>query len=182
MWLRSWAIRCGTGVRSQHVSQEGHAFLRGGPDLVRAAGQEGELPGGAVSGLRHRARAGPAGSAVVSAQGLARDRQRRAACHVPEAVKFQERWRMALDMLDAHCRTIPHRWVLADDEFGRTQAFARGCGSVRKPTCWMCPVRRWCAIWRPRARHAGQCEEPPPRGAVPQRPGLGRRPGASEVA
>jgi SRSO17 transposase len=56
----------------------------------------------------------------------ARDRKRRAAGHVPEAVKFQERWRMALDMLDAHRHGLPHRWVLADDEFGRTQAFRAG--------------------------------------------------------
>lgn len=56
----------------------------------------------------------------------AKDPKRRRACHVPEAVKFQERWRMALDMLDAHRHAVPHRWVLADDEFGRTQAFRAG--------------------------------------------------------
>ena len=56
----------------------------------------------------------------------ARDHKRRAACHVPKSVKFQERWRMALDMLDAHRQSIPHRWVLADDEFGRTQRFRLG--------------------------------------------------------
>ena len=62
----------------------------------------------------------------------ARDRQRRAAGHVPETVKFQERWRMALDMLDAHRQAIPHRWVLADDEFGRTQAFRAGLRQRRE--------------------------------------------------
>ena len=62
----------------------------------------------------------------------ARDRKRRAACHVPESVKFQERWRMALDMLDAHRHSIPHRWVLADDEFGRTQAFRGGLRKRRE--------------------------------------------------
>jgi SRSO17 transposase len=56
----------------------------------------------------------------------AKDPKRRLACHVPESVKFQERWRMALDMLDAHRNAVPHRWVLADDEFGRTQAFRAG--------------------------------------------------------
>jgi SRSO17 transposase len=51
---------------------------------------------------------------------------RRAECHVPPEVVFQERWAMALDMLDAHRAFIPHRWVLADDEFGRVQAFREG--------------------------------------------------------
>ena len=62
----------------------------------------------------------------------ARDRKRRAACHVPKSVKFQERWRMALDMLDAHRHSIPHRWVLADDEFGRTQDFRGGLRKRRE--------------------------------------------------
>jgi SRSO17 transposase len=51
---------------------------------------------------------------------------RRAECHVPPEVVFQERWTMALDMLDAHRASIPHRWVLADDEFGRVQAYREG--------------------------------------------------------
>ena len=54
------------------------------------------------------------------------DPVRRIECHVPPKVVFQERWAMALDMLGAHGRSIPHRWVLADDEFGRVQAFREG--------------------------------------------------------
>jgi SRSO17 transposase len=54
------------------------------------------------------------------------DPVRRAECHVPPEVVFQERWRMALDMLDAHRASIPHRWVLGDDEFGKVQAFREG--------------------------------------------------------
>lgn len=56
----------------------------------------------------------------------AADPLRRAECHVPAEVRFQERWAMALEMLDAHGASIPHRWVLADDEFGRVQAFRAG--------------------------------------------------------
>lgn len=56
----------------------------------------------------------------------AEDPARRAQCHVPADVVFQERWAMALDMLDAHGASVPHRWVLADDEFGRVQAFREG--------------------------------------------------------
>jgi len=53
----------------------------------------------------------------------AEDPVRRTECHVPAEVVFQERWAMALDMLEAHGASIPHRWVLADDEFGRVRAF-----------------------------------------------------------
>ena len=53
----------------------------------------------------------------------AQDPVRRRECHVPAEVVFQERWAMALDMLDAHRSSIPHRWVVADDEFGRVAAF-----------------------------------------------------------
>ncbi len=52
----------------------------------------------------------------------AADADRREECHVPEAVRFQERWRIALDLLD-RCRGIPHAWVTGDDEFGRPSEF-----------------------------------------------------------
>lgn len=56
----------------------------------------------------------------------ASDPARRAACHVPTGVKYQERWEMSLKMLDAHGSSIPHRWVTADDEFGRVGAYREG--------------------------------------------------------
>jgi SRSO17 transposase len=56
----------------------------------------------------------------------AADRGRRAEGHVPRSVRFQERWRMGLKMLEVAGQSVPHRWVVADDEFGRTQAFRAG--------------------------------------------------------
>ena len=56
----------------------------------------------------------------------AADPVRRAECHVPAEVQFQERWSMALEMVDAHGPLIPHRWVVGDDEFGRVEAFRQG--------------------------------------------------------
>jgi SRSO17 transposase len=50
------------------------------------------------------------------------DEQRRDKCHVPEEIVFQEKWRIALDLLE-RSQGVPHAWVTADDEFGRVTAF-----------------------------------------------------------
>jgi SRSO17 transposase len=50
------------------------------------------------------------------------DAKRRKKCHVPEDVEFKEKWRIALDLLERSA-AMPHRWVAADDEFGRVTAF-----------------------------------------------------------
>ena len=53
----------------------------------------------------------------------ASDGARRARCHVPEGVEFQEGWRIAADLLQ-RCRDgLPHGWVVGDDEFGRPAHF-----------------------------------------------------------
>ncbi len=49
----------------------------------------------------------------------AADPARRQKCHVPPEVKFQEKWRIALDLLDRSLPGLPHGWVTGDDEFGR---------------------------------------------------------------
>jgi len=56
----------------------------------------------------------------------AADPARRAECHVPASVTYQERWEMALKMIKDQGPLIPHRWVTADDEFGRVEAFREG--------------------------------------------------------
>ena len=59
-------------------------------------------------------------------QEWAADRVRRDECHVPAGVKFQERWRLAWEMVDRHRDSVPHGAVAADDEFGRVAAFRAG--------------------------------------------------------
>jgi SRSO17 transposase len=59
-------------------------------------------------------------------------RGRRDECHVPVGVKFQERWRMALAMLDRQGASVPHMAVAADDEFGRVEAFRAGLRDRRE--------------------------------------------------
>ena len=68
--------------------------------------------------------AAPRGCTLVDA-GLylptdwADDRKRRLATFVPAAVTFQEKWRIALDLLDRVRAELPGQWVTGDDEFGR---------------------------------------------------------------
>lgn len=49
----------------------------------------------------------------------ASDPPRRAKVHVPPEVKFRKGWELALEMLEERSQTLPHSWVLGDDEYGR---------------------------------------------------------------
>ncbi|MDG3005469.1 IS701 family transposase [Paludisphaera mucosa] len=51
------------------------------------------------------------------------DEARREKCHVPEEIKFQETWRIALDLLDRSLPGLPHAWITGDDELGRASEF-----------------------------------------------------------
>jgi SRSO17 transposase len=53
----------------------------------------------------------------------AADRKRRRLTHVPRTVGFQEKWRIGLELLDRSGPDLPHGWVAADDEFGRSTEF-----------------------------------------------------------
>jgi SRSO17 transposase len=53
----------------------------------------------------------------------AADPGRRARCHVPEGVEFQESWRIAVDLLERCRKELPHAWVAGDDEMGRPAQF-----------------------------------------------------------
>jgi len=51
------------------------------------------------------------------------DPDRRRECHVPEDVTYRKTWEIALDLLRRTAPSLPHRWVVADDEFGRASQF-----------------------------------------------------------
>jgi SRSO17 transposase len=53
----------------------------------------------------------------------AHDKGRRAKCHVPPEVQFQEKWQIALDLLDRSLPGLPHGWITGDDDFGRASEF-----------------------------------------------------------
>jgi SRSO17 transposase len=53
----------------------------------------------------------------------AADAARRQKCHVPSKIKFQEKWRIALDLLDRSLPGLRHGWITGDDDFGRAADF-----------------------------------------------------------
>jgi len=55
----------------------------------------------------------------------AKDKARRAKCHVPREVKFQTRHALCLQMLEEAGHLLPHRWIAGDDELGRSSGFRR---------------------------------------------------------
>jgi SRSO17 transposase len=72
-----------------------------------------------------------AGQALVDRQlylpqQWADDGARRQQTHVPQAVAFQESWRIGLALLDRSRPALPCGWVAGDDEFGRCAALRAG--------------------------------------------------------
>jgi SRSO17 transposase len=53
------------------------------------------------------------------------DPERLANAGVPEHLNFRTPHQLALELLDEHGASLPHRWVLADHELGHTEAFRR---------------------------------------------------------
>jgi SRSO17 transposase len=93
------------------------------------------------------------------------DKKRRKECHVPKGVKFQEKWRIALDQLDRCGPALPHGWVAADDEFGRVLAFRAHLRDRRERYVLDVPcntlVRDLGEAPPPRRRPGGRAPKPP---------------------
>ena len=66
----------------------------------------------------------PSGSALIDRrlylpeEDWANDPARRAKCHVPEEAKFQTAWEIADDLIE-RSKSLPHAFIVGDDEFGR---------------------------------------------------------------
>jgi SRSO17 transposase len=55
----------------------------------------------------------------------ANNRARRRKCGVPKDIRYQTRQELALDMLKSNGKYLPHGWIAADDEMGRSSGFRR---------------------------------------------------------
>jgi len=51
------------------------------------------------------------------------DAGKRVKCDVPSDLVFRPSWEVATDMLARHGSELPHRWVVADEEFGKSGDF-----------------------------------------------------------
>jgi SRSO17 transposase len=69
-----------------------------------------------------RGRVGPLGRRLYLPKEWAKDTARRRKCHVPHGVRFAEKWRLGLKLIE-QARNVPHGWIVADDEFGRVSDF-----------------------------------------------------------
>jgi SRSO17 transposase len=75
--------------------------------------------------------AAPRGFAIVDErlylpESWANDVERRAECYVPRSVAFKTSWELALDLVDDAAASLPHAWVVGDEEFGRPAEFRAG--------------------------------------------------------
>ena len=89
----------------------------------------------------------------------AADKARRNKCHVPRAIKFQEKWQIALDLLDRSLSDLPHGWIVGDDEFGRASEFRAELRRRKERYVLDVPCNtlvRDLERRRPRRRHAGR--------------------------
>jgi SRSO17 transposase len=87
------------------------------------------------------------------------DAARREKCHVPPGVKFQEKWQLALDLLDRSLPGLPHGWIVGDDELGRPAAFRAALRRREERYVLDVPCNttvRDLERRRPRRRHAGR--------------------------
>jgi SRSO17 transposase len=68
-----------------------------------------------------RGRVGPLGRRLYLPRDWAQDAGRRRKCHVPRGVRFAEKWRLGLKLIDE--AKAARGWITADDEFGRGAEF-----------------------------------------------------------
>jgi SRSO17 transposase len=89
----------------------------------------------------------------------AADKGRREKCHVPPAIKFQEKWQIVLDLLDRSLPGLAHGWIVGDDEFGRASEFRAALRVRQERYVLDVPCNtliRDLKRRRPRRRHAGR--------------------------
>jgi SRSO17 transposase len=118
--------------------------------------------------LAYAAQAGyaPLDRRLYLPEGWADDPVRRERAHVPPEVRFQEKWQIALDLLDRSLPGLPHGWIAGDDEFGRPAEFRAALRGRHERYVLDVPCSttvRDLERRRPRRRRAGRgrkCEVP----------------------
>jgi SRSO17 transposase len=102
---------------------------------------------------------GPLDRRLYLPEEWAEDEARREKCHVPLSIKFQEKWQIALDLLDRSLPGLPHGWIVGDDELGRPAEFRAALRQREERYVLDIPCNttvRDLERRRPRRRHAGR--------------------------
>ena len=102
---------------------------------------------------------GPLDRRLYLPKDWAGDKTRREKCHAPREVKFQEKWQIALDLLDRSLPGPPHGWIVGDDELGRPAEFRAAPRARDERYVLDVPCNttvRDLERRRPRRRHAGR--------------------------
>jgi SRSO17 transposase len=107
-------------------------------------------------------RTAPLGRRLYLPRDWADDRFRRRKCHVPDEVRFAEKWQLGLTLID-QARNVPHGWVTADDEFGRVGKFRAGLRKRRKRYVLDVPCNTLVRIAAPPPRRKGKAKRGRPR-------------------
>ena len=162
---RELAARRRAGLRPLGLPQEGDRVGGRAAAVVRPAGQDRQLPGRHLPGLRQPTRARPGRCPAVPAQGVGQGPEaaaRRPACPRTSASARGTNWPWRCWTSAARCCRTPGfpattRW--AGCSWFRQRIGGRGTSAI----CWRCRRTRRCATWRP---------QPPPyggRGRGPRR-------------
>jgi SRSO17 transposase len=155
------------GERDGVLIIDGSGFEKSGPESVGVdrqwCGRLGKVENCQVGVFLGYSTRG--GQALVDAQlylpeSWANDRERRAAAYVPEELKFLKNWQLADALLRRSGDSLPHAWVVGDDEFGRPTEFRDRLADreeryllevpsntlVRRPSNWPGRRRKWSQV------------------------------------
>ena len=112
------------------VVVDGSAFPKKGTESCGVArqwcGRLGKVDNSQVGVFLAYAAAGgyaPLDRRLYLPEDWAADEGRREKSHVPPDVTFQEKWQIALELLDRSLPGLAHGWIAGDDEFGRASEF-----------------------------------------------------------
>ena len=138
----------GPGPRPQRLPQDGDRVVRGGPAVVRPAGQAGQLPARRLPGLRRPRRLRPAGPPAVPARGLGRRPGPPREVPRPRGRRrSRSRGGSPSTCWSGAARTCPTPGSPATTRSAGRPSSAAGCGGTASGTCSTCPATRGSATW-----------------------------------
>ena len=151
----SGAGRAGRGarLRSLGVQKAREGFGRRGTAMVRASGEDRQLPGGRVSGLRFAQGARLGGRAAVSEQGVGEGQEAAEEVRRSPRDSLSDATRPGPgDARRTRDKSCPTPGLPETTKWGVARHFAGICGLWKNGICWPCRRTPWSATWTPNRR------------------------------